>query len=129
MPTAVPGVAELVVDLRHPQAGPLAAMLEIMRAAASAAAVGRRCKAERGARSGGSSRSRSTSAWWPPREEAAGTDRVLASGALHDAAEMARHVPVAMVFAPSIGGLSHAKEEDTPEADLERAIDAFGRLA
>jgi N-carbamoyl-L-amino-acid hydrolase len=62
------------------------------------------------------------------REEA-GTGRVIASGALHDAAEMARHLPVAMVFAPSIDGISHAAEEDTGEADLERAIDAFGRLA
>ena len=33
------------------------------------------------------------------------------------------------LFAPSTGGISHAKEEDTPEADLERAIDAFVRLA
>ena len=79
--------------------------------------------------SGASSRSSSTSAWWPPRRRRPGTDRALASGALHDAAEMARHVPVAMVFAPSSGGLSHAKEEDTPEADLEKAIDAYGRLA
>jgi hypothetical protein len=51
------------------------------------------------------------------------------SGALHDAAEMARHLPAAMMFAPSTRGISHAKEEDTPEADLARAIDAFGRLA
>jgi acetylornithine deacetylase/succinyl-diaminopimelate desuccinylase-like protein len=34
-----------------------------------------------------------------------------------------------MMFAPSTRGISHAKEEDTPEADLEQAIDAFGRLA
>lgn len=34
-----------------------------------------------------------------------------------------------MVFASSIDGASHVPEEDTPEADLERAIAAFGRLA
>jgi acetylornithine deacetylase/succinyl-diaminopimelate desuccinylase-like protein len=62
-------------------------------------------------------------------KEAAGGERALASGALHDAAELARHVPVAMLFAPSAGGLSHAKEEDTPEADLEKAIAAYGELA
>jgi N-carbamoyl-L-amino-acid hydrolase len=61
--------------------------------------------------------------------QASGLDRVMASGALHDAAEMARHVPTVMVFAPSSGGLSHAPGEDTPEADLEQAIAAFGRLA
>jgi acetylornithine deacetylase/succinyl-diaminopimelate desuccinylase-like protein len=42
---------------------------------------------------------------------------------------MARHVPVAMMFTSSTGGLSHAKEEDTPEADLERGIAAFAGLA
>jgi N-carbamoyl-L-amino-acid hydrolase len=42
---------------------------------------------------------------------------------------MARHVPVAMMFTSSTAGLSHAKDEDTPEPDLERAIDAFVRLA
>jgi acetylornithine deacetylase/succinyl-diaminopimelate desuccinylase-like protein len=38
-------------------------------------------------------------------------------------------VPVAMLFAPSTGGLSHTKEEDTPEDDLAQAIAAFGKLA
>ena len=61
--------------------------------------------------------------------EAGGSDRVLASGALHDAAEVARVVPAAMVFCPSAGGISHAKEEDTPEEDLAAAIEAFGLLA
>ena len=34
-----------------------------------------------------------------------------------------------MIFAPSMGGISHAQEEDTREEDLERAIEAFVRLA
>jgi hypothetical protein len=34
-----------------------------------------------------------------------------------------------MVFAPSRGGISHAPEEDTPEADLAVAIEAFAALA
>ena len=53
----------------------------------------------------------------------------IASGALHDAAEMARRVPTAMVFSPSTAGISDAPEEDTSEADLRAAIEAFGRLA
>ena len=40
-----------------------------------------------------------------------------------------RVLPAAMVFAPSIAGISHAREEDTPEADLAVAIEAFGALA
>ena len=79
-------------------------------------------------RSGGSSRSPSTSgSWTPPGGRR--TDRALASGALHDAAQMARHVPTAMVFTSSTGGLSHAAEEDTPEPHLERAIAAYAELA
>ena len=53
----------------------------------------------------------------------------MASGALHDAAEVARVLPAAMLFAPSKGGISHAPEEDTDEADLAVAIEAFAELA
>jgi N-carbamoyl-L-amino-acid hydrolase len=53
---------------------------------------------------------------------------MLTSGALHDAAEVARVVPAAMIFCPSVAGISHAKEEDTPEEDLIAAIEAFGLL-
>jgi N-carbamoyl-L-amino-acid hydrolase len=52
----------------------------------------------------------------------------LPSGPLHDAVEMARLMPAVMMFAKSTNGLSHCKEEDTPEADLEATIDAFQRL-
>ena len=37
-------------------------------------------------------------------------------------------MPAAMMFCPSKGGISHAKEEDTDEADLAVAIEAFGEL-
>lgn len=46
----------------------------------------------------------------------------LPSGALHDATNLARLMPVAMLFAPSIGGRSHCFEEDTDEADLVVAL-------
>jgi N-carbamoyl-L-amino-acid hydrolase len=54
---------------------------------------------------------------------------VLTSGALHDAAEIARILPAAMVFCSSAGGISHAKEENTPEPELVAGIEAFGLLA
>ena len=44
--------------------------------------------------------------------------RDLPSGPLHDAAEMVPHMPVVMMFAYSSNGLSHCKEEDTPEPHL-----------
>lgn len=49
----------------------------------------------------------------------------LPSGPLHDAAEMAPHMPTVMMFAYSSNGLSHCKEEDTPEEHLEKTIRAF----
>ena len=52
----------------------------------------------------------------------------LPSGPLHDAAEMVPHMPVVMMFAYSSNGLSHCKEEDTPEPYLRQTIDAFLRL-
>jgi N-carbamoyl-L-amino-acid hydrolase len=128
IPTAVAGHAELVVDLRHAEAAPLAAMLAETRAAAGEAAAARECGLE------------SSEVWRiepipfdqrlvAAAGDATGTGRTLPSGALHDAAEMARHVATAMMFVPSTGGLSHVKEEDTPEAALEQGITAFGELA
>ncbi len=61
--------------------------------------------------------------------DVAGSARTLTSGALHDAAEVARVIPAAMVFCPSRRGLSHTPEEDTAEADLSAGIEAFGALA
>ncbi len=49
---------------------------------------------------------------------AKGAWRLMPSGALHDATNVARLMPVAMLFVPSIDGISHAFEEDTAEADL-----------
>lgn len=42
----------------------------------------------------------------------------MTSGAGHDAQMMARICPAAMIFVPSIGGISHNPREFTPEADL-----------
>lgn len=44
--------------------------------------------------------------------------RTMPSGALHDATNVARLMPVAMLFVPSINGISHAFGEDTDEVDL-----------
>jgi acetylornithine deacetylase/succinyl-diaminopimelate desuccinylase-like protein len=131
IPTAVPGKAEMLVDLRHADAARLRAMLGAVLDAARAAAAGRHCEL------------RAERVWGiAPVEfdetlvvlareacaEVAGSDFVLRSGALHDAAEVARVLPAAMIFAPSIGGISHAPEENTSEDDLIAAINAFGRL-
>jgi N-carbamoyl-L-amino-acid hydrolase len=58
-----------------------------------------------------------------------GSDMQLPSGPLHDAARVAEAgVPTVMLFVRSKRGLSHTKEEDTDEADLELAAAALDRL-
>ena len=131
VPTAVPGEAELLIDLRHPQATPLEAMLWGAIEAARASASDRGCELEE------------ELVWriepipFDPglveiaaavARAAGGRPQPLTSGALHDAAEVARTVPAAMLFCPSRRGLSHAREEDTDEGDLQVAIAAFGEL-
>ena len=131
IPTAIAGEAELSCDLRHRDAAELAAMLEDVIGAARRAATRRACGLE-------------VEPIWriePIRfdpdlvalagdaaREAGGSADPLASGALHDAAELARVLPAAMMFCASAGGLSHTADEDTPEADLIVALDAFSDL-
>jgi beta-ureidopropionase / N-carbamoyl-L-amino-acid hydrolase len=43
---------------------------------------------------------------------------MMPSGAGHDAMVLARHLPAAMLFVPSIGGRSHHVSEDTKEEDI-----------
>ncbi len=63
---------------------------------------------------------------------APGRWRRMPSGALHDASNVARVLPTAMLFAPSINGISHNPAEDTARADLATALhvlaEAVGRL-
>lgn len=58
---------------------------------------------------------------------ALGRWRVMPSGALHDATNVARLMPVAMLFVPSINGISHAFEEDTHEGDLVAGLEVLAR--
>ena len=44
--------------------------------------------------------------------------RRMTAGAGHDAQMIARIAPSAMIFVPSIGGISHNPREHTPDADL-----------
>ena len=53
--------------------------------------------------------------------------RRMPSGALHDATNVARLMPVAMLFVPSIDGISHAFEEDTAEDDLVAGVQVLAQ--
>jgi allantoate deiminase len=129
--TAVPGVCEISLDQRALDQEVLAAMLRDAHEAAANAA-----------------RDNNVTVDWrriwqiEPRpfdpallrlceeavREETGEAPRLPSGPLHDAAEMVPHMPVVMMFAYSSNGLSHCKEEDTPQAHLETTIRAYLRL-
>lgn len=57
---------------------------------------------------------------------------VMPSGAGHDAQVIAPHLPSAMMFVPSIGGISHHWTEDTSDEDLKLGaqvyVDAIARM-
>jgi N-carbamoyl-L-amino-acid hydrolase len=129
--TAVPGVCEIALDQRALDADVLATMKAEARAASWTIAAANNVSVE----------------WkkiWSiePRpfdpklielceqsvREVTGDAPRLPSGPLHDAAEMVPHMPVVMMFTYSSNGLSHCKEEDTPEPHLEKSIEAFLRL-
>ncbi|MBM3667764.1 MAG: Zn-dependent hydrolase [Actinobacteria bacterium] len=131
-PTVIAGEATLVVDLRNSEAEALARMLEAAHAAAHDAAAARACTVE------------FEPIWrvkpiaFDPElveeacaacQEVGGVESTLPSGALHDATELARIVPTAMLFCPSLGGLSHTSQEDTADEDLLVAIAALGVMA
>jgi N-carbamoyl-L-amino-acid hydrolase len=129
--TAVAGETRITMDMRHISAESLHAMFEEAHDAAARAAQAEGCTIE-----------------WehifhiPPMpfhpallesarghvRDIEGHDFELPSGALHDASEVAREIPTVMIFSSSIAGLSHTKEEDTPDAHLEMAADAFHRV-
>ena len=128
--TAVAGETTITLDMRHIDAGELAAMYSESIAAAHASADAEGCTVEF-----------EHIFRIPPMpfhpalldaartsvREVEGHDVELPSGALHDASEMARSIPTVMIFSSSIAGLSHTKEEDTPDDHLHMAADAFNR--
>jgi hydantoinase/carbamoylase family amidase len=128
--TAIAGRTEMLLDQRHLDAEHLAAMLADAREACEQAADDQDCEVEL------------EHVWSIPPipfderliaaarqavTDAGGKDTAIPSGPLHDAAEMARLIPTVMIFSSSSPPVSHTKEEDTPEADLRVAIDAYGR--
>ena len=53
--------------------------------------------------------------------------RRLPSGAGHDAQDMAHVAPMAMIFVPSVGGISHAPQEYTAPQDIANGVDVLLR--
>ena len=130
-PTAVPGVATIVVDLRHQDAGSLRSMLTETEEAARGAADLEGCELRMEPLFRIQPRAfdeRLVAVVRRVCAELTGKDPlVIPSGALHDATEMATAVPTAMLFTSSRNGLSHTKKEDTPPEHLKLGLEAFYR--
>jgi N-carbamoyl-L-amino-acid hydrolase len=60
---------------------------------------------------------------------APGAWQYMPSGAGHDAQNIARRMPAAMLFVPSIGGISHHWAEDTKDEDLALGVQVLGEAA
>jgi N-carbamoyl-L-amino-acid hydrolase len=60
---------------------------------------------------------------------APGLWQTMPSGAGHDAQYLARIMPAAMLFTPSIGGISHHWKEDTKPEDLALCAQILGDAA
>jgi N-carbamoyl-L-amino-acid hydrolase len=129
--TAVAGRTEMQLDQRHLDAGVLAAMLDDALSACRSAAAEFDCEVDV---------QRTFSATPTPFHPAlvnaaraavaaaGGSDGdPIPSGPLHDATEIGRVVPTAMIFAQSDPPLSHARIEDSTDKALGTAIDAYGR--
>jgi allantoate deiminase len=127
--TAVPGSAEISIDLRALDKRVLKKMLTESQRASRAAA-----------------KEHKVSVAWSPllhitprpfdaqlmgfvrqsiKDVIKKTPPEIPSGPLHDASEMAEVVPTAMVFARSSPGVSHTRIEDTPLPALDKSIRAF----
>ncbi len=54
--------------------------------------------------------------------------RIMPSGATHDGNAMAMKMPVGMIFVPSVGGISHDKEEWTEWKDIYTGADVLEQV-
>lgn len=128
-PSVIPGEVEFTVQWRDGSEARLEAMTQAIRACAAETADARGLGLERS----------DFSALAPTAIDAAlmgrlegaaerlapGKWRKMPSGALHDAANLARLMPAAMLFVPSIGGISHDFAEDTAEEHLVLGVEVL----
>ncbi len=122
-PSIIPGRAEMVLQFRDPEEARLDALEAHAQALVAAANARGPVEVELTRRDN----SAAPAAMDPTFQEhiaraaeshAPGPWIRMPSGAAHDAQEMARRMPAAMLFVPSIGGVSHDFAEDTEEADI-----------
>ena len=117
----IPGRAEFTLEVRHLEERVVRLAVDAFRTRLDAICAEEGCRTEVELLS-----------WVPPApmdpllmatlaescQEVDGTAGTLWSGAGHDAAVLARHVPAGMLFVPSRGGISHSPHETTSDEHL-----------
>ncbi|KIC24161.1 MULTISPECIES: hydantoinase/carbamoylase family amidase [unclassified Leisingera] len=131
--SVVPGRVEFSMQWRDADAGRLASMEGIIKETAREIAADQGVKAELGPVMG-IEPAAMDARFQAELAEAAqalapGKWQKMPSGALHDAANLATVMPAGMLFVPSIGGISHAFDEDTDEEDLVLGLQVLDRAA
>jgi hydantoinase/carbamoylase family amidase len=126
-PTAIAAAVEMVVDLRHREAGALKRLHAEIANLADREAEAAGCLV--GHEQIWSIDPVKFDTRLVARVAAITNGAPLVSGPLHDAAAVAAAgVPTAMLFVRTRGGISHSREEDASEEDLATALAQFGRL-
>ena len=124
----IPGRVLLTVDLRHPDEAALAAMVGELEVAAHdvAGEAALELALEPVARVPAVAFDAGCIAAVAAAAEACGYDRMeMISGAGHDACNMARVAPTAMIFIPCEGGISHNEAESATPADCAAGADVL----
>ena len=132
-PSIIPGRADILFQFRDVEVPVLERMEKTLRMLVQESNRREKCQATL------SQMSRATPALCDPAMMAAldaaaeatgpGLWQRMPSGAGHDAQYIAKRMPVAMLFTPSIGGISHHWAEDTKEEDLAHCMRILGDAA
>jgi len=131
-PSVVPGRAEMLFQFRDTDPAILARLEAVVEELVAEANKGP-CKVSIASR--GRSVPRAMDAGFQDALERAaerhapGLHQRMPSGAGHDAQVLAERLPAAMLFVPSIGGISHHYTENTADADIVRGCQVFADAA
>jgi beta-ureidopropionase / N-carbamoyl-L-amino-acid hydrolase len=128
-PSIIPGAAEMLFQIRDDDPAVIARLEDLLRAMAAEVDKQGRCSvAVERIRTGAPAR---MDAAFQQAIEQAGADCAggkslrMPSGAGHDAQVLATVMPAAMLFVPSIGGISHHWTENTADADIVTGAEVF----